>query len=63
MGLMGRKRQKNQPELAFMSETRSEAPTNDRRVELPMAKQEPESGGTSERLMEEICEPGNMRRA
>jgi len=60
---MGRKRQKNQYELAFMLETGSEAPTNDRRVELPVAKQEPESGGTSERLMEEICKPENMRRA
>jgi len=60
---MGRKRQKNQYELAFMLETRSEAPTTDRRVELAMAGGEPESGGTSERLMEEICEPGNMRRA
>ena len=60
---MGRKRQKNQYELAFMLETGSEAPTNDRRVELPVAKQELESGGTSERLMEEICKPENMRRA
>jgi hypothetical protein len=42
---MSRKRQKNQYELAFMAETGSEAPTNDRRVELPMAKQEPESEG------------------
>jgi hypothetical protein len=58
---MGRRRQKNQYELAFMAETRSEAPTNDRRVELPMAKQEPESEGTTERLMEEICEPENIR--
>jgi RNA-directed DNA polymerase len=60
---MSRKRQKNQYELAFMAETGSEAPTNDRRVELPMAKQEPESEGTTERLMEEICEPENMRKA
>ena len=60
---MGRRRQKNQLELAFMAETGSEAPTNDRRVELSMAKQEPESGGTSERLMEEVCKPENMRRA
>jgi len=60
---MGRKRQKNQYELAFMLETGSEAPTNGRRVELPTVKQEPESGGTSERLMEEICKPENMRRA
>ncbi len=60
---MSRKRQKNQYELAFMAETGSEAPTNDRRVELPMAKQEPESEGSSERLMEEVCRPENMRRA
>jgi hypothetical protein len=50
---MSRKRQKNQLELAFAAETRSEAPTNDERVELFIAEQEPESGGTSERLMEE----------
>jgi RNA-directed DNA polymerase len=62
-GLMSRKRQKNQYELAFMTETGSEAPTNDERAELLMAKQEPESGGTSEQLMEAICEPENMRKA
>jgi RNA-directed DNA polymerase len=60
---MSSKRQKNQYELAFMAETGSEAPTNDKRVELPMVKQEPESEGTSERLMEEICKPENVRRA
>jgi RNA-directed DNA polymerase len=63
MGLVGGKRRQSQPELAFMLETGSEAPTNDRRVERPMVKQEPESGGPSERLMEEICKPENMRRA
>jgi RNA-directed DNA polymerase len=62
-GLMSSKQQKNQYELAFMVETGSEAPTNDKRVELPVVKQEPESEGTSERLMEEICKPENMRRA
>jgi RNA-directed DNA polymerase len=60
---MSSKRQKNQCELAFMTETGSEAPTNGERVELRMAEQEPESGGTSERLMEAICEPENMRKA
>ena len=61
---MSGKRQKNQYELAFMAETGSEASTNGERVEPLIAKQEPESGGTSEqRLMEEICEPGNMRKA
>jgi hypothetical protein len=62
-GLTGRKRQKNQLEQAFAAETRSEAPANDARAELFIAKREPESGGTSERLMEEICEPENMRKA
>jgi RNA-directed DNA polymerase len=56
-------RQKNQRELAFMAETGSEAPTNDRRDELLMAKREPESEAATERLMEEICEPENMRKA
>lgn len=60
---MSRRRQKNQYELAFMTETGSEAPTNGERAELLIAKQEPESGGTSGRLMEEICEPENMRKA
>lgn len=60
---MSRERQKNQRELAFMAETGSEAPTNDRRDELLMAKREPESEETTERLMEEICEPENMRKA
>jgi RNA-directed DNA polymerase len=60
---MSRKRQKNQRELAFMAETGSEAPTNDRRDELLMAKREPESGAATERLMEEVCESENMRKA
>jgi RNA-directed DNA polymerase len=62
-GLMSRKRQKNQLELAFTEGTRGEAPATDERAELLIAKQEPESGGTSERLMEEICEPENMMKA
>jgi len=60
---MSRRRQKNQLELAFTVETRSEAPTNDERDELLIAKREPESGGTSERRMEAICEAENMRKA
>jgi len=60
---MSRKWQNNQYELAFMTETGSEAPTNGERVELLIAKQGPESGRTNERLMEEICEPENMRKA
>ena len=60
---MSRERQKNQYELAFMAETGSEAPTNDRRDELLMAKRGPESEETTEQLMEKICEPENMRKA
>jgi RNA-directed DNA polymerase len=60
---MSRERQKNQLKLAFTAETGSEAPTTDGRVELRRAKREPESEGTTERLMEEICEPENMRKA
>jgi RNA-directed DNA polymerase len=60
---MSRERQKNQLKLAFMEETRGEAPTTDRRAELRVVKQEPESEGTAERLMEEICEPENLMKA
>lgn len=60
---MSGQQQKSQMELAFMAETGSEAPTPDKRVELLKAKQEPESEATTERLMEEICEPENMRKA
>ena len=60
---MSRERQKNQYELAFMAETGSESLTNEESVELLIAEQKPESGGTSERLLEEICEPENMRKA
>lgn len=63
MGLRGSKRQKNQLELAFTEEPRSEAPRTDGRAELRVADQEPESEGTVERLMEEICEPENLRKA
>ena len=63
MGLTSRKRQKNQLELAFTEEPKSEAPRTDGRAELRVADQEPESGGTVERLMEEICEPENLRKA
>ena len=60
---MSRERQKNQRQLAFMAETEGEARTNDIRDELLVAKQEPESEETSERLMEEVLRPENMRRA
>lgn len=63
MGLRGSKRQKNQRELAFMAERASEARTTGRRAELLMVNQEPESEETTERMMEEICEAENMRKA
>jgi hypothetical protein len=63
MGLTSRKRQKNQLELAFTEEPRSEAPRTDGRAELRVADQERESEGTVERLMEEISEPENLRKA
>lgn len=63
MGLTGRKRQKNQLELAFAEDPRGEAPRIDGRAELRVANREPESGGTAERLMEEICEPENLKKA
>lgn len=60
---MSRKRQENQLELVYLVQRRSEAPTKARRVELGMAERKPESGGTAERLMEEICELGNLMKA
>jgi RNA-directed DNA polymerase len=60
---MSGEQQKTQRELAFMAETRSEAPRTDARAEPLVVKQEPESEATTERLMEEICDPGNMRKA
>ncbi len=60
---MSGRRQKKQRELAFMAETGSEAPTNAERAEPLVVEQGSESGGTTERLMEEICEPENMRKA
>lgn len=62
---MSGKRQKN-PDASigtFMAETGSEAPTNGKRDEPRVAKQGPESGGTTERLMEEVCKPENLMKA
>ncbi len=60
---MGGERQKIQKELAFMTETGSEAPRTGTRVEPRMVKREPESAATTERLMEGICDPENMIKA
>jgi RNA-directed DNA polymerase len=60
---MSGEQQKIQKELAFMAESWSEAPSADIRVEPRVVKREPESRATAERLMEEICDPENMRKA
>ena len=61
---MGRKRQKNQVELAFMEEGKGETPTAPMRgTELPMAKREPESTASTEKLMEEVCQRENLWKA
>lgn len=60
---MSGEQQKSQKEMAFMTETRREAPTPDKRAEPLMANQAPESERTTERLMEEVCDPENMRKA
>jgi len=58
------KRQKIQFELAFMSESRGEAPRADvQGTEPPAAKREPESPAKDERLMEMICNRDNLQRA
>jgi RNA-directed DNA polymerase len=62
---MDGKRQKiQQPNLAFMPECRGEAPMADvQGTEPPMAKRAAESPTGLARLMEEVCEPENLRRA
>ncbi len=61
---MSGKRQKIQLQLAFMGETRSEAPwLAQQGTETRMAKREPESPVVSEQLMEEICERRNLMQA
>ena len=61
---MSRKRQKNQLELAFMAEAEGEARGMvDGGIELSVAKRGHESPATIESLMEEVCQPENLRRA
>ncbi len=61
---MGVKRQKNQMLLAFMQDSRGEAPRACvGGTEPPMAKQEPESPAEDERLMEAICDRENLWKA
>lgn len=61
---MGDKRQKNQLELAFMQSGKSEARTELwKGTESSMARHEAESLAESDRLMERICEPENLKQA
>ncbi len=61
---MGEKRQKIQLELAFTVERTGEARTPERKgTESSLARYESESLAESERLMEAICEPRNLKQA
>src|SRR5690348_5812682 len=61
---MGDRRQKNQLELAFMEESRSEAPTASvEGTESLAGKRGIESPAISEQLMEEVCERENCKQA
>ena len=61
---MGDTRQKIQLELAFTAERKGEARTPDRKgTESSLARYESESLAESERLMEAVCEPRNLKQA
>lgn len=61
---MGRKRQNNQLLLAFMTESRGEAPMDVREgIELPAASCEPERPAQVDILMEAICQHDNLKKA
>jgi RNA-directed DNA polymerase len=61
---MGDKRQKNQLELAFTVKQKGEARKPDGKgTESSLARYESESLAESERLMEAICEPKNLKQA
>src|ERR1019366_7732502 len=61
---MSDERQKNQLELAFLDESRSEAPrVSEEGTESPAAKRRTESPAIGEQLMEEVCERENCKQA
>ena len=60
---MGRKRQPKQLELSLPKLARGEAHGNSGRDERPTVTSGHERPTIAERLMEEICEPGNLKRA
>lgn len=64
MGIRGARRPKNQLELAFVSDARGEAPrVGQEGTESQRAAQDCPGPAGSEPLMEEICSPGNLKRA
>lgn len=61
---MDARRQKMQLELAFMAESRGEAPRAvDKGTEVSKAKRKPEDPALAVLLMEEICQRENLRKA
>jgi RNA-directed DNA polymerase len=61
---MGRRRQKTQLCLAFMTAGRGEAPRAvDGGTERPLAARDTECPARTERLMEEVCQGGNLKKA
>ena len=61
---MGRKRQKNQVELAFMADGWDEFPdASIEGTELSSAKRDPESPASTEKVMEEVCQRENLWKA
>ena len=61
---MNTKRRKTQMDLAFTAEDRGEAPkTVDGGTEVLMAECDTESPAETERMMEEVCERENLKRA
>jgi RNA-directed DNA polymerase len=64
MRLIGKKRQNNQMELAFMAEGRGETPrAASEGTELSTAKHDTESPASTEHLMEEVCQRENLKEA
>ena len=61
---MGEKRQKNQWQLALPFDEGSEAPpVEGEGTEAPRARRETENPAGNHRLMEEVCEQENRRKA
>jgi hypothetical protein len=64
MRLRGGKRQKNQLELAFPPMGRGEASSSGKGgTETPRAAQVCQGPAATDLLMEEVCDPGNLKRA